>query len=121
MQSGGDDRARCARVTDTHIAASGVPIYGHFRGERDADAGGNHSKETTELAALERDARRDAGMRAGGNAEVPEAVAVAQHNERFAAEILEGKRFSRGAWMIPGQHSEERFGAQGKQLQVFVT
>ncbi len=57
----------------------------------------------------------------GGDAEVAEAVTVAQHDEGLSPEILEGQRFGSGAGMIPGQHREEWLGANGKQLQVFVT
>ena len=99
-QNSGDDGAGCACVTEAHIAAAGVSIYSHFGDERNADASGNHSKQAAELAALEQDARRDAGMRAGGDAEVPEAVAVAQHDEGFSAEIFERKRFGSGAEMF---------------------
>ena len=90
-QSGGDDGARRARVAETHIAAASVSVYGHFRDERDADTSCDHSKEAAELTALKRDARRDSGAGAGGDAEVAEAVAVAQHDEGLSAEILEGK------------------------------
>ena len=91
VQNCGDDGAGCAGVAEAHVAAAGVPVYGHFGDERNADASRNHSKEAAELAALERDARRDAGIGAGGDAEVAEAVAVAQHDEGLSAEIFEGK------------------------------
>jgi len=120
-QNGSDDGARRARIAEAHIAAASVPVYRHFGDERDANAGGDHSKETAELTAFECDARRDAGVGAGGDTEVPKAVAVAQHDEGLSAEILEGERPRRGKGMVLGQHGEKWFGAQGKQLQVFVT
>ncbi len=55
-QNGCDDGARRARVAEPHIAAAGVPVYGHFGDERNADASRDHSQEAAELAALERDA-----------------------------------------------------------------
>ena len=114
MQDGSDDSARRACVAQAHVETVSVPVDGHFRGERDADTGGDHSKEAAELAALERDARCDAGVGAGGEAEVAEAVAVTQHDEGLSAEIFEGKRFYPGPGMILGQHGEEWFGAEGK-------
>src|SRR5580692_3569736 len=119
-QDRGNDSARSLSVTEAHVSAAEVAVDSHFRDERDTDAGRNHAQETAELAAFKGDVRRNPGTGAGPEAEIPETVAVAQHDERFPAEILEGKRFCRSARMVSSQHSEEGLRADRKQFQVFV-
>ena len=92
-QDRGNDSTRSLNVTEPYVTAAQAAVDGHFREERDTDTGRNHSQETAELAAFEGDVRSNAGAGAGPNAEVSETVAVAQHDERFSAEIFEGKRF----------------------------
>jgi len=77
----GNDSARSLSVTQPHVTAANVAVNRHFRNERDADTGRNHSQQTAELAAFESDVRSNAGMRAGPDAEVAETVPVAQHDE----------------------------------------
>ena len=88
-QDSGDDGSSGLRIAEAHVAAGDIAVYGHFRNKRDADAGRDHSQQTAELSAFEGNVGRDAGAGAGVNAEIPEAVAVAQHDERFSAEIFE--------------------------------
>ncbi len=47
-------------------------------------------------------------------------MAVAQHDERFAAKVFEGERFCAGAGMVFGQHGEERLGAEREQFKLLV-
>ena len=101
-QNSRDHSARRTRVAETHIPATRVPVDGHLGDERDTDTRRNHSKEAAELAALERDARRNTSSCTRCDAEVAEAVAIAQHDEGLSAKIFEGKRFGSGEGMIPG-------------------
>ncbi len=134
-KDGGDDGAGGLGVTQAEVAAIGVAVIvmsdvamssiagnGHFRNQRDADAGRDHPEKTAELLAFEGDVRSDAavGAGAGADAEVAEAVAVAEHDEGFAAEILEGEGFCGGARVVLGQYGEERLGADGGQFEFFV-
>src|SRR5450432_872718 len=115
-QGRGNDSTRSLSITEAYVTAAHVAVDSHFRDERDTDTGRNHPQETAELAAFESNVRSDAGAGAGPNAEVSETVSVTQHNERFSAEIFEGKRFCGGARMVSSHHSEEGLRADRKQL-----
>jgi hypothetical protein len=116
----GDDGARGLRIAEAHVAAGDVAVDGHFGDEGDADTGRNHSQKAAELSAFKSNAGRDAGARAGINTKIPEAVAVAQHDERLAAEIFEGERFCGGARMVFSQRRKQRLGSDAQQLQILV-
>src|SRR5271163_998896 len=120
MQHSGDDGSRSLNITEAHVAAGDVAVNRHFWNERDADTGRNHSQQTAELPAFKYNVRRDACARAGVNTQITETVAVAQHHERFSAQVFEGERFCSGARMIFAQCRIERLGSDGEQLQVLV-
>ena len=117
---GGDDGAGGFGVGEADVAAAGVAVDGHFWDQGDADAGGDHAEEAAELAALEGDVGSDAGVSAGAEAEIAEAVAVAEHDERFPAQIFESESRSEGARVVFFQGGEERFGADGEEFEIFV-
>src|SRR5580704_12575916 len=119
-QDSGDDRSPRLRVTEAHVAAGHVAVNSHCRDERDADTGRDHSQQAAELSAFKRDVGRDARACAGVNTKIAETVAVAQHHERFSAEVFEGERFCGGAGMVPAQGGKERLGANGEQLEILV-
>ena len=120
-QHSGDDRSSRPRIAEAHVTAGDVAVYGHFRYERDADTGRNHSQQAAELSAFKRNVGRNAGACAGVNTEIPETVAVAQHHERFSAEVFEGEGFCGGTRMVCAQCREERLGSDREQLQFLVT
>src|SRR5580658_10391641 len=119
-QHRGDDGSSSLKITEAHVAAGDVAVDSHFRDERDADTGRDHPEETAELSAFKHNVGRNAGACAGGNTQIPETMAVAQHNERFSAEVFEGQRFCGGKRMIYAQCRKKRLGSDGEQLQILV-
>lgn len=119
-EDGGDDGTCGPRIVETQVSAACVSIDGHFRDERDANSGGNHSEKAAELVALKSDVWCNARLGTGGEAEVAKAVSVAQHDERFASEVLERDGAGSGVGVILRHHGEQRFGADGEQFQIFV-
>ena len=119
-EHGGHNRARSLSVAEPHVTAAYVAVNRHFRDERDTHTRRNHSQQTAELAAFEGNVRSNAGVHAGSDAEIAETVSVAQHDERFSAEIFKSERFCGRAWIVSFQHREQRLGADGEQLQILV-
>jgi len=62
------------------------------------------------LAAFKNDLRMEARAVTSGNGGIAETVAVAQEQEGFGAEILEGKRRARAEFMFFRERGEEPLG-----------
>jgi len=109
-EDGGADGAGRLVVGYANVAALRFFLDGHFGDDGNAHARANHTEQAAELAALENDLRMETRAIAGGNGGVTETVAVTQEQERFRAEILEGKRRARVELMFFGERGEEPFG-----------
>ena len=119
-----DDSADCANglfIGDADVAALSLFLDGHFRNDGNAHARSDHTEKTAELAAFENDLRMETRAVAGGNGGIAETVTVAQEQEGFGAEIFEGERLTRGEFVFLGEHSEEPFGQQRKNIEFVAT
>ena len=97
-------------IGNADVAALSLFLDGHFRNDGNAHARADHTEKTAELAAFENDLRMETRAVAGGNGGIAEAVAVAQEQEGFGAEIFEGERLAGGEFVFLGEHSEEPLG-----------
>src|SRR6202030_187561 len=102
---------------ETHVAAAGILLDGHFGNDGDAHAGAHHVQEAGELAALENDLWIDASAAAGGYRGVAKAVAIAQEQKRVGAEIGERKRAAGGELVTGRERGEEALGEQGSGFE----
>jgi hypothetical protein len=75
-------------VGERDVGAGRFFVEGHFGDEGNAHASGDHAEEATELAAFEDDLRMEPGAVASGKRVFAEAVAVAEEQEGFGAEVF---------------------------------
>ena len=106
----GTDGADRLVIGDADIATLRFFVDGHFGNDRNTHARADHAEKAAELAAFENDLRMETGAVAGGNGGIAEAVAIAQEQEGFGAEIFEGERLARGEFVFLGEHGEETLG-----------
>lgn len=79
--SDGADGARSVIVGQGNKPATGAFFDSHLRNNRNAEAGGNHTKDAAELATFKNDMRVHMCAIAGGNRGFAEAMAVAKQKE----------------------------------------
>jgi hypothetical protein len=108
-------------IGNADVAALSLFLDGHFRNDGNAHARADHTEKTAELAAFENDLRMETRAVAGGNGGIAEAVAVAQEQEGFGAEIFEGERLTGGEFVFLGEYSEEPLGQQRKSIEFVAT
>src|SRR6266478_9273210 len=89
------DRSNSLFIGDAHVAALRFLLDGHFGNNGDAHASADHAEKAAELAAFKNDLRMETRPVTSGNGGVAEAVTIAQKQEWFGTEILEGKRRAR--------------------------
>jgi hypothetical protein len=101
------DRSNSLFIGDAHVAALRFLLDGHFGNNGDAHASADHAEKAAELAAFKNDLRMETRSVTGSNGGVAETVTIAQEQERFGAEILEGKRLARVEFVFFGERCEE--------------
>jgi len=101
-EDNGADGAGSLRVGDAHVAAGRRFVDGHFGNDGYAHACADHAEETAELAAFEDNLWMKTGAIAGGDGGVTKAVAVAEEEERFGAQIFQRKSAAGGEFVFPG-------------------
>lgn len=104
-------------IGDADESASRFLFDSHFRNDGNAHAGAYHAEETAELAAFENDLRMEARAVASGDGGVAEAVAIAEKQEGFRAEIFEGKFAAHGELVLLGKCGEKTFVEQGSRVK----
>ena len=86
-----DDRADDANgllIGDMNVTALRFFFDGHLGNDGNAHACANHAEQAAELPAFENDLGMETGAVAGGNSRIAEAVAVAQQQEGFGAQVF---------------------------------
>ena len=116
-EDGGADGAGGVGIGDAHVATAGSFVDGHFGDDRNTHAGADHAEQTAELAAFENNLRLKAGTVAGGDGGVAEAVAIAEEEEGFGAEVFESEGAARGEFVFFGEGGEEPLGEQRKGFE----
>ena len=109
-QDDGADGANRLVIGDADVAALRFSLDGHCGNDGNAHARTNHAEQAAELAAFENDLGMETRPITGGNGSIAEAVAVAQEQEGFGAEIFEGKRTARVELVFFGERGEEPLG-----------
>src|SRR5260370_1406678 len=104
------DGANGLLIGDADIAALKFFFDGHFGNDGNAHARANHAEKTAELAAFKNDLGMEPRAVAGSNGGISEAVAVAQQQEGFGANLFEGKRRAGGEFVFLWEHREEPLG-----------
>jgi hypothetical protein len=92
--------------------ASRILLDGHFRNYGDAHSGAYHADETTELATFKDNLGMKVGAIASGDGSLAKAVAVAEQQEWFAAEVLQGKGAALSELVVPRKRGEEALSEQ---------
>src|ERR1700687_3166465 len=99
-------------VGDVYVTARRILFDGHFRNDGDTHAGADHAEKTAELAAFKNNLGMKARTIAGGDGGVAKAVAIAQQQEGFGAEVFQEERAALGGFAIFGERGEEALGEQ---------
>src|SRR5215471_17409208 len=89
FEDGDTDRPGSALVGDQHKMAVCSALEGHLRHNRHTKTGAHHGQNAAELAALKNHTRHNAGMLANLDSSFPEAMIVAEKQERFVAQLFQ--------------------------------
>ena len=109
------DRANSAHsliIGDMDVMASRILLDGHFRNYGDTHSGAYHAYETAELAAFKNNLGKQVSAIASGDGGLAKAVAIAEQEEWFGAEVLQGKRAALSESVVPREGGEEALSEQ---------
>jgi len=104
-------------VGDTDVVARRILFDGHFWNYGDTHSGAYHADETTELATFKDNLGMKVGAIASGDGGLAKAVAVAEQQEWFAAEVLQGKGAALSESVVSRQGGEEPLSEQRGGLE----
>ena len=117
----GADGARRLGVGDRNVAAAGFFVDSHSRNERDAHSRAYHAEQTGKLTAFKNHLRLDTRAVARGDGVLAETVAVAEKEEWFLANVLEGNGATPGQFVFLREDGEERLGEKRKRFEFVAT
>ena len=119
-----DDRANGAHssiVGDMDVMASRILIDSHFWNYGDTHSGAYHAYETAELATFKNNLRMKMRAIASGDSGFAKAVAVAEQQEWFGAEVFQGNRASLSELVVPRKRGEETLSEQRGGLEFVAS
>ena len=111
------DGSSGARVRNANKADWRAAIESHLRHQRDTHTGSDKSKQTGELSTFENNLGGDARSIAGSQGVFPEAVSIAEEQERLLAYVTEGNGGASRENMFFGKSGEQWFREERQHVE----